>query len=148
MLASQSGSRLVCGLRERLEGTLNSRYERTIAVRARPSARPWRRRRSRRGGVLEETVPTAEAESIEAITARAIREGMDRRATRPHGANRRTLAERIADRGNSDAFPASDHPVRGPKQKRQQVEDVAKVMAPRAGLEPATRRLTVACSTN
>jgi hypothetical protein len=28
------------------------------------------------------------------------------------------------------------------------VQDVAEVMAPRAGLEPATRRLTVACSTN
>ena len=69
-------------------------------------------------------------------------------ATYVRGANRTKLAEHIADRWTSTAIPAPQHPVREREQKSQQTQDVVKWMAPRAGLEPATRRLTVACSTN
>lgn len=43
--------------------------------------------REQRGGILRETARIAGAEPVEAITARAIREGLDRRSARPHGAN-------------------------------------------------------------
>jgi integrase len=43
--------------------------------------------RAQRSGILKETVRIAGTESIEAISARAIREGLGRRAARPHGAN-------------------------------------------------------------
>ena len=43
--------------------------------------------RAQRSGILKETVRIAGTEPIEAISARAIREGLDRRAARPHGAN-------------------------------------------------------------
>lgn len=75
-------------------------------------------------------------------------EGSWESATYVRGANRRKLAERIADRWNGDAIPAPQHPVREREQKSETSEIVRKLMAPRAGLEPATRRLTVACSTN
>jgi len=75
-------------------------------------------------------------------------EGSRESATYVRGANRTKLAERIADRWNGDAIPAPQHPVREREQKSSKVQGVAGVMAPRAGLEPATRRLTVACSTN
>jgi integrase len=64
------------------------------------------------------------------------------------GANRAKLAERIAGRWTDDAIPAPSDPVRGSSLKAQHSQDVGKLLAPRAGLEPATKRLTVACSTN
>ncbi|WCS27754.1 hypothetical protein LOK46_13320 [Methylobacterium sp. NMS14P] len=70
-------------------------------------------------------------------------EGCRENATYVRGANRTKLAERIADRWNGDAIPAPQHPVRKPQQKTEHNQDVGKWMAPRAGLEPATRRLTV-----
>ena len=75
-------------------------------------------------------------------------DGSRESATYVRGANRAKLAERIAGRWTDDAIPAPSDPVRGSALKAQHSQDVGKLLAPRAGLEPATKRLTVACSTN
>ena len=70
-------------------------------------------------------------------------DGSRESATYVRGANRAKLAERIAGRWADDAIPASSEPVRGSALKAQYSQDVGKLLAPRAGLEPATKRLTV-----
>ncbi|GEP08570.1 integrase [Methylobacterium gnaphalii] len=76
-------------------------------------------------------------------------DGSRESATYVRGANRAKIAENLANRmAERDAIPAPADPVRGRARKNQRLQMVGKRMAPRAGLEPATRRLTVACSTN
>ncbi|WP_367399424.1 MULTISPECIES: tyrosine-type recombinase/integrase [Methylorubrum] len=70
-------------------------------------------------------------------------DGSRESATYVRGANRANLAERIAGRWNEDAITAHSDPMWGSELKVQHSQDLRRLLAPRAGLEPATKRLTV-----
>ena len=72
-------------------------------------------------------------------------DGSRESATYVRGANRAKIAERLADRM---AIPAPSDQVRGAGLKDEELQELVKSLAPRVGLEPTTKRLTVACSTN
>lgn len=75
-------------------------------------------------------------------------DGSRESATYVRGANRTKLAENLATRIAERMSPAPSDPVRGGSEKSKQDQGLGIRLAPRVGLEPTTKRLTVACSTN
>ena len=70
-------------------------------------------------------------------------DGSRESATYVRGANRRKLSGNMADRLGDDAIPAPSNQVRGGSRIVEEDQAPIGAVAPRAGLEPATRRLTV-----
>ncbi len=69
-------------------------------------------------------------------------------ATYVRGANRVKLADRLATHMAEREIPAPSNPVQESGRKSEENQSLEKRLAPRVGLEPTTKRLTVACSTN